>query len=60
MNTREWCEHHMNLSSTYLEMALRYLNINSDMHERYYNKHLEQGALVEKYKAMLVPQAEAQ
>lgn len=50
MTTKELCAHHMNLSSTFLEMALRYINIDPQIHELYYQKHLEHSSIVEKMK----------
>ncbi len=57
MTTKDWFEHHMNLSSAFLEMALRYFHNNPELHERYYRKHLEQVDVLEKYRVAMVPKA---
>jgi hypothetical protein len=41
--------HHLNMSSTYLQLAMKYMYINPQIHHQYYLKHLEHATLMEKY-----------
>jgi hypothetical protein len=49
MDHREMWKHHLMLSATYQQLAMKYMYINPQVHHQYYLKHLEHAQAMERH-----------
>lgn len=49
MNHTELWRHHLMMSATYHQLAMKYMYINPHLHHQYYLKHLEHAQAMEQH-----------